>query len=379
MSESDDKTKKLLERAEEARLVRRIVFIALSVLIVLVIGGASYTYYYINSALKPVNPNSHKKVIVTIPSGTSNEGIGKILEKKGIIRNAKIFHYYCKYKNENGFMAGVYRLSPSMTIDELIDTMESGKTYTKVELKLTIPEGFWVKDIAKRIGDKTNLNEKDILAKMADRNYIKTHYMKDYPFLKDVILDKNIKYPLEGYLFPATYEFPKKNPDLDTIIKEMLDKTQVVLNKYDAQIKNSKLGSVHKVLTMASLVEDEAKTEADRKKIAGVFYNRLSKNMILQTDPTIAYAEQRHITAYTQKDLNFDSPYNTYKVTGLPVGPINNPSEMSIAAVLNPTNSKDIYFYARPNGQVMFAQTLAEHNANVRKYQSEWDKVQKGE
>ena len=378
LSQSDDRLKKLLERAQENRLVRRIVFIALSILIVLIIGGASFTYFYINHALKPVNSNSHEKIVVTIPSGTSNEGIGKILEEKGVIRNATVFHYYCKYKNENNFMAGVYQLSPSMSIDELINKIQSGKTYAKVELKLVIPEGFWVKDIAKRIAQNSDLNEKDILDKLSNPDYIKNHYMKDYPFLKNDIMDKNIKYPLEGYLFPATYEFTRKNPDLDTIIKKMLDKTGAVLNKYQNDIEKSKLGSVHKILTMASLVEDEAKTDADRKKIAGVFYNRLKKDMLLQTDPTIAYAEQRHIVSYTQDDLNFDSPYNTYKVLGLPVGPINNPSEMSITSVLNPIQSKDLYFYARPNGQVMFAQTLAEHNANVAKYRNEWDKV-KGE
>jgi UPF0755 protein len=379
LSQSDDKTKKLLERAEEARLVRRIVMIALAVLVVLIIGGAGFTYYYINHALKPVDAESHKKVVVTIPSGTSNEGIANILEKNGIIRNAKIFHYYCKYKNEDGFKAGVYQMSPSMTIDQLISIMESGKTYAKVELKLVIPEGYWIKDIAKRIDQKTDLKEADILAKMADREYIKTHYMKDYPFLKDVILDKNIKYPLEGYLFPATYQFAKKNPDLDTIIRKMLDKTQGVLSKYQDQIAKSKLGSVHKVLTMASLVEGEAKTEDDRRKIAGVFYNRLNRDMALQTDPTISYAEQHHIVSYTEKDLNFNSPYNTYQIAGLPVGPINNPSEISIIAVLDPIQSKNLFFYARPNGKVMFAETLAEHNANVRKYRSEWDKVNKGE
>ncbi|MGV3488275.1 MAG: endolytic transglycosylase MltG [Tuberibacillus sp.] len=378
MSESDDRNEKLLERAEENRLVRKIILIALSVIIVLILGGAGFTYYFINHSLKPVDAANHKKVLVTIPPGTSNEGIGEILEKKGVVRSAKIFHYYCKYKNENGFMAGVYQLSPSMTIDEIINTIESGKTYTKMEFKLTIPEGYWVMDIAKRIAEKTGIKENDILAKMADRNYIKTHYMKDYPFLNEAILDKNIKYPLEGYLFPATYQLPKKNPDLDTIIKTMLDKTSAVLTKYQDNIKNSQLGSVHKVLTMASLVEGEADTETDRRKIAGVFYNRLNQKMPLQTDPTISYAEQRHIVSYTQNDLNVVSPYNTYKVKGLPVGPINNPSEMSILAVLDPIQSKYLYFYARPNGEVMYAQSLDEHNANVRKYQSEWDNV-KGE
>ena len=377
MSNFEDKNKKLLERAEENRLVRRIVVIALSAIIVVILAGVGSVYFYINRALKPLDPNSAKKVVVTIPNGASVGEIGEILEEKKVIRNGTVFHYYCKYKNENDFMAGVYQLSPSMTIDEVISIMESGKTYTN-GLTLTIPEGYWVKDIAKRIAQKTNLDENDILKKMADRNYIKTHYLKDYPFLKAPISDKNIKYPLEGYLFPATYQFTKKNPSLDVMIKAMLDKTSKIANKYQDDIQKSSLGSLHKVLTMASLVEGEANNETDRRKIAGVFYNRLKRNMLLQTDPTISYAEQRHIVTYTEKDLNVDSPYNTYKVKGLPAGPINNPSEMSIIAVLNPIPSKNLYFYARPNGKVLYAETLDEHNANVRKYRSEWSHV-KGE
>ncbi|MFC4618100.1 endolytic transglycosylase MltG [Camelliibacillus cellulosilyticus] len=375
MPQSDDQLQKKRERAEEARLVRRIVFIIVAAFVVIVACGAGFTYYYINRALKPVDASSHKQIVVQIPSGTGTGGIGKILEEKGVIKNATVFRYYCKYKNENGFIAGTYRLSPSMSIDQIINRIESGRTYDIAALKLTIPEGFWIKDIAARIAKKTNLKEQDILATMSDRDYIKTHYMKDYPFLKDVILDKRIKYPLEGYLFPATYHFTKKNPDLDTIIKAMLNKTSAVLAKYKDSLSKSKLRSVHQVLTMASLVEDEATKEVDRRKIAGVFFKRLKQGMLLQTDPTVSYAEQRHIIHYKQSELAVDSPYNTYKYKGLPVGPINNPSEASIKAVLNPLKTDDLYFYARPNGQVLFSKTLNEHEANVKKYQSEWSKV----
>jgi UPF0755 protein len=374
VSETEDRMDKLKERANEARLVRRIVLIVLLVLVIGIGGTAGFTYSYIQRALQPANPTSTKEVLVTIPSGTSLKGVSDILQNKGIIRSGTVFHYYCKYKNENGFMAGTYRLSPSMSIKELIDTLQSGKVYQPVMLKLTIPEGYWVMDIAAKIASQTHLNEKDILKKMADRHYIQSHYLKTFPFLSTVLSSQynSVKYPLEGYLFPATYSFPKKNPSLDDIINKMLTKTNDILTANKGLIAKSKLQNVHQVLTMASLVEGEARTMTDRQKIAGVFFNRLNKGMLLQTDPTIAYAEQKHLKSYTDQDLAVSSPYNTYKQKGLPVGPINNPSLISIEAVLNPIPTQYFYFYARPNGQVLYAKTLSQHNANIRKYEGEW-------
>ncbi|MFC7393240.1 endolytic transglycosylase MltG [Scopulibacillus cellulosilyticus] len=372
MSKSDDQMK-LLNKQRKGNRLRRFGLIVVIVLIIL-IAAAVCGIFYVKNALAPVDKSSAKKVTVQIPSGTSSVKIGQILKEKGIINNASVFRYYAKYKNESNFKAGTYLFSPSMSTNEIIQSLNSGRNQSAA-LQITVPEGWWVKDIAHRIAQQTNLNEKDILNKMQDRNYIKQHYMKDYPFLTDEILNKQIKYPLEGYLFPATYRFSQKNPSLDTIIKAMLDKTQDVLGKYQKQINNNKLGSVHKILTMASLLEGEAQSLPDLKKVSGVFYNRLDKGMPLQTDPTIAYAKQKHLYHTTYKDLDIKSPYNTYKNKGLPVGPINNPGEEAIEAVLNPIKSDDLYFFARPNGEVIFTKTLKEHHAVVKKYGHEWDKI----
>ncbi|WEG14098.1 endolytic transglycosylase MltG [Pullulanibacillus sp. KACC 23026] len=375
MSETQDKLDKLRKRADEARLVRRIVLIVLAALIIAIAGTAGYTYRYISRSLQPENAASHNKVIVTIPSGSSVKEISTILENKGIIHSGTVFHYFCKYRNEQDFMAGTYQLSPSMSIQTIINTLQSGKVYQPVLLKLTIPEGYWVKDIAATIADKTSLKESDILKKLSDRSYIKSHYLKNYPFLKTVLSDKykEVTYPLEGYLFPATYSFSVKNPTLDQIVSKMLDKTQSVLNDNKGLISQSSLMNVHDILTMASLVEEEAPDQADREKIAGVFFNRLKKGMPLQTDPTISYALQKHLKNISHSELAFKSPYNTYTNKGLPIGPIDNPSLISIEAVLNPAKTDALYFFARPNGQVLYAKTLAQHNANVNKYKSEWN------
>mgnify|MGYP001329637364 CR=1 FL=1 len=373
MGKSNDRFKIMRERAEEARLVRRIVLIVVAALVILIIGGMSFTYYYVTHSLTPVAATKDKKVVVTIPSGSSTSEIGDILETKGIIRNSTIFRYYVKYKNQSNFQAGVYQLSPGMKIDEITGKLQSGDIYEQVALKLVVPEGYKVEDIAKTIAKKTNMKEADILKKMKDHQYVEDHYLDKYPFLKESLEDKQITYPLEGYLFPATYSFNKKNPDLDTILEKMLSKTATILDKYNAQISGNSLGSVHKILTMASIVEREAEKDADRKKVAGVFYNRLNKDMPLQSDITVLYALGKSKSKVSYKDTEVDSPYNTYNQKGLPIGPINNPSESSIAAVLIPTNTKALYFYARPNGEVLFTNTLAEHNDVVNKYSHEWD------
>ncbi|WP_165886799.1 endolytic transglycosylase MltG [Scopulibacillus darangshiensis] len=378
MSDSDDRFKPIQDRTKGKKRVRRLFLSIIICFIIFVLAAAGAGYYYVHRALQPVNAASHKKITVIIPRGASAAAIGNILEDQGVIRNGLVFQFYSRYKNETGLKAGTYLLSPSMTVSEIVSAMQSGKQ--KAAVVLSIPEGFWVKDIARRIAKQTDLNEKDILNKMRDRKYIENHYMKEYPFLKDEILNKEIKYPLEGYLFPATYSFYKKNPSLDDMIRKMLDKTQAILKKYDQDIQESQLGSVHKILTMASLLEEEASTTKHRKEISGVFYNRLQKGMRLQTDPTISYAKQKHLVHTYYKDLDIKSPYNTYRNKGLPVGPIDNPSESAIKAALNPVSTNYLYFFARPNGEVIFSKTYKEHQAVVKKYGSEWDKIKnKGE
>ncbi len=179
-------------------------------LLIVIIGIAGY--FYLKHAVEPVNPGSTKKITVVIPSGASVTKIGQILEKKDLIRQAIFFKVYAKWKNESGFKAGTYLMSPSMTMQKMMKDMEAGKQSPAITL--SIPEGYWVKDIAHRLSQKTSLKEADILKKMKDRQYIKTHFMSHYDFLKPEILNSNIKYPLEGYLFPATYQFYKKNPGL---------------------------------------------------------------------------------------------------------------------------------------------------------------------
>lgn len=371
----EDYLRNLEKRAEEARLVRKIVFFIVIAIIVVFLAVAGGGYYYVHSALQPANSNNHKKVKVDIPLGSSVSDIAHRLQQKGVIKSALVFHIYVKYKNDNGFQAGHYLLSPSMSINKIINDLQKGRSQATA-LKLTFPEGLWMTDVADIIAANTNLNKQEILAKMKDRAYIKKTYMKDYPFLKKVILKPGIRYPLEGYLFPATYSFTKKNPSLDTIIRKMLNKTQAVLQEYQPQIAKSKK-SVHQILTIASMIQKESVNKLYRRGISSVFYNRLKKGMPLQSDPTVDYAVHKHHVQLAISQLSVKSPYNTYANKGLPIGPIANPGQKAIQAALNPLKTDDLYFYARPNGKVEFAKTYSAFLQIKNKYQGEWAKYKK--
>ena len=224
-----------------------------------------------------------------------------------------------------------------------------------------------LKEIAQIIAKSVNKPEKEVFNQLNDKALIKTMMAKYPDLLTNEILNLNIKYPLEGYLYPATYSFYKKNPSIEDIVLEMLDKTQKVLAAFTQERKEKKQ-TIHQLLTMASLIEEEATAKADRGKIASVFYNRINKGMPLQTDPTVLYAEGRHKEKVYYQDLEVSSPYNTYKNTGLPPGPISNAGIISIEAALHPDKTDFLYFLATPDGRIIFTKTLAEHNQEKAKY-----------
>ncbi|QED48732.1 endolytic transglycosylase MltG [Cytobacillus dafuensis] len=373
MSIEDKKAKKelirqkMLERQSEARVVRKIVFII--AIILFIVGGvvAGGGYFYIKSAVQPKDPDNKKEKQVEIPIGSSTTSIGKILEDNGIIKDAKVFKYYVKFKNETGFMAGEYTFSPSMTMPEIIDSLKTGKVVDQVVFKMTIPEGKQLEQIADIIGEKTNKKGEDVFKMLNDKAFIES-MMEKYPdLLTEEILNENIKYPLEGYLFPATYSFYKENPTVEEIVTVMLDKTSEVLKDYRPELEE-KGWTVHQLMTMASLIEEEATEQVDRDQIASVFYNRIEAGMPLQTDPTVLYAQGEHKSKVLYKDLEIDSPYNTYKNVGLTPGPIANAGTTSIEAALAPAETDYLYFLATSTGEVLFSKTLQEHNQKKEKY-----------
>ncbi|MEI5905739.1 endolytic transglycosylase MltG [Bacillus spongiae] len=355
---------KMKERQNDAKLIRKIVLISLA--IIFLVGGVTIAggYYYIKGALEPVEAKSEKEVTVDIPIGSGVTAIGNILEKSGIIHNATIFKYYVKFNNESNFQAGTYDLKPSMTLDEIITSLKTGKVFNEAVFKLTIREGITLEEIAETFEKKTPYSADEFLAKVNDEEFIK-QLMGTYPnILTDEIFAENIRYPLEGYLYPATYPFYEEEPPLEEMIKTMLDKTEEVVTEFEGLMTEKKM-TVHYLLTMSSLIEEEATESTSRKKVSSVFYNRLAKGMRLQTDPTVLYGMGKHKDRLFEKDYMFDSPYNTYQIDGLPPGPIANPSKTSIEASLKPYDTNYEYFLAAENDEgvteIHFSETLDQH------------------
>ncbi|MGM0844147.1 MAG: endolytic transglycosylase MltG [Bacillota bacterium] len=359
---------KLLERKEEAKVIRRIVGIIVLALFIIIVGTAVGGYLYINSALQPVNEDNNKSVNVEIPIGSGVTSIGNILEENGIIKNSQVFKYYVKFNNESGFQAGSYDLTPAMTLDEIINSLKTGKVMMEAEFNITVPEGYQLEQIAEKIAEKTPFETEEIITKLDDSSFIEELIGKYPDLLKEEdILADNVKHPLEGYLYPSTYPFYEEEPALETIIEKMISQTQDVLTQYETSRVEQGL-SVHELLTLSSLVEEEATEKADRGKIASVFYNRLEIEMPLQTDPTVLYALGEHRSRTLYEDLEVDSPYNTYQHTGLPPGPIANAGLTSIEAALQPDITEYYYFLASKEGTVYYSETLDEHNEKKAEY-----------
>ncbi|WP_456278181.1 endolytic transglycosylase MltG [Bacillus sp. AK128] len=358
---------KLIEKHQEAKLVRRIVLVASIVIFVSLAAGITFGYKYIESALQPVNPTNTEPVDVTIPIGSSSRGIANILEENGIIKNADVFRYFVKFKNESGFMAGDYVLNQSMTFEEIIASLKTGKILQDVVFSLTIPEGKTLEQIVKIVSEKTGYTEEEVMTKVNDPEYL-TRLMDEYPsVLTEEILNEEIRYPLEGYLFPATYPFYTEKPSIEQVVEVMLDKTEDILFTYQDDMSEKEM-TAHELLTFASLIEEEATAQTDREDISSVFYNRLEANMPLQTDPTVLYAHGEHKDRVLYKDLEIESPYNTYVIQGLPVGPIANAGQTSIEAALHPSETDYFYFLATKEGEVIFTKTLDEHNREKAKH-----------
>lgn len=358
---------KINEKKQEGKTVRKYVSIIAGVmfLLLIIIGGS--LYMYVNKALKPVDENATSQIDVEIPLGSGITIISDKLEEAGIIKDARVFKYYAKFKNESNFQAGNYTLTQSMTLDEILETLKTGKLYREPVFTMTVPEGLTIEQIAEVVAKNTSYTAEEFMERVTSEDFIQS-MMSNYPDLvTDEVLNENIRYALEGYLYPATYPFYEENPSLDSIIEEMVSAmNSVVLEMSDALVDQNM--TVHEFLTFASLLEEEATASTDRETIASVFYNRIEQGMPLQTDPTVLYSLGGHKERVLFSDLEVEHPYNTYKIKGLPPGPIAGAGKVSLEATLNPSDTDYLYFLADKDGVNHFAKTFDEHKANRAKY-----------
>ena len=344
--------------------VKRLVIAIIMLIIILILFSVSLLFYM----LSPVG-ESKSDMEYTIESGITPYEVFKDLEEKNIIRSELFTKLYVKLTGNNvEFKAGTYTINDSMGSIEIIKVL-SGTNYSSgEEVSLTFKEGFEIVDFIEIVSSNTNITEEEIKEKLNDEEYIKS-LIEKYWFITDDVLDKDIYYSLEGYLFPNTY-FVNKNGTIEQVIETMLNETERVLNKYQEDIENSEY-TVHELLTMASIIEKEATLDEDRPLVASVFYNRLDANMKFQSCATLGYAIGEWKLIYSESDKQVDSPYNTYMYAGFPPGPGNNAGEESIKAAIYPAESDYYYFMADVCGEspvTHFAKTYKEHVSNVNKY-----------
>jgi UPF0755 protein len=316
--------------------------------------------------MAPVDPNDASTQVVTISQGATANDIGAQLQQRGLVRSSLAFRFAADQAGVGSTLAaGDYELSKSMSTPEIIEVLAKGEV--KRGLVATIPEGWRSEQIADRLEASGFAHRADFLQAVATPQSV--------PGVD--VLPQPAPPRLEGYLFPETYEVPQPvsgNRAADLMVRMFSQRVGEALKT------PSESGlTPQQVITLASIVEREAKVPSERATIASVYLNRLSKNMPLQADPTVQYAVATRdgpaAAAYnywrdlTPNDLQIASPYNTYLNTGLPPAPICNPGEASIKAVLQPAKTDYLYFVANPDGSGthLFARTLDEHNANVAK------------
>jgi UPF0755 protein len=322
---------------------------AILLLLLLAITAAGYLYL---SLFKPYQGFPREGVYVDVPRGASQRTISRLLAQNGVVRSRVAFELLCRYKEPRTMQAGEYFFDRPVTAFEALDTIANGRVFTK---EFVIPEGLTMFDIADLAAQNGFLTRDEFLVAARDPGLV-----------RDIAPSAP---SLEGFLFPATYEFPRhvSGKDMtDAMVKKFRQVWATLPPPGPAARK-----SVQEVVTLASLVERETPLPDERPHVAGVFENRLRAHQPLQCDPTVAYAlalAGQYTGKLSGADLHFSSPYNTYRNKGLPPGPIANPGEAALRAALDPPPTGDFYFVANTQGGHFFSRTLKEHNRNVQRY-----------
>lgn len=345
------------------------------IIAILIVAIIPLTIFLINkNNLKAVS-SDNKAILFTVYKGDTREKIINNLKEAGLIRSKTATRNYIKINGKNNFKSGLYELKKNMSTKEIIDSLNKSYTLSKDTIYLTFNEGWTIKKIAKAIASKTSFTENDVYNLMKDDTFLRKMADKYEIIDYKTITNKDIKYPLEGYLYPDTYAFDKGKTSLEELFSKMIYETNKILTKdYKTLYKGDK--TYHEILTMASIAEKESKGEKDRKIVAGILYKRLSINMPLGSDVTTYYGlglelNERDLSA---KEFNEYNPYNTRsnKLAGkLPVGPICSPYKTSILAALDPEKTDYLYFVSDKNSKMYYNTNLAGHNATIAKLKNE--------
>lgn len=343
---------------------------------VIVVGALSLGWQYIDrNFVAPMEPGNTTPVTFEVKSGNSLTRVANNLEAAGLVRNRSVFKYYADFLGfGQKIQSGVYQLNKSMTMREIAEQLTAGDG-TPLVRNITVIEGWTVENIAAYLARESVIPDAAAFLEMCRTGAD----FADYYYIADVLATPGAssrRYALEGYLAPDTYEIYTASTPED-ILKKLLSQTEAVFT--DAMHERTEeLGmTMDQVITLASMIEKEAK-KADFAKVSAIFHNRLRLGMNLGSDVTVKYVTGTSRMSLNSGDLAVDSPYNTYRVSGLPLGPICNPSAAAIQAALYPdadfVAQNYLYFCSKDpdTGELYFSKTLEEHEAAVRIYAPLW-------
>lgn len=324
---------------------------AIAVVAAVLLGAGLFLAFGTSHTIERSDRDAGENIYMVVKPGTTASEISDRLMQLGVIDSRLRFWWLMKLQGDAGkFKTGTYAFTPHMDEQAVLDKLVAGDTTV---VKFTIPEGFGIKEIAKRLADEGLVDEQEFLAEAKD--FAPYDYMKKRP---------NVRYAAEGYLFPDTYVI-HSDVSAEGIMKMMAEDFDTRLTPALRQQAAAKGLSIHDLVTLASLVEKEARYDEDRPIIAQVFFKRLQMGMPLQSDTTLQYLMAGPKEDVSIEDTKIDSPYNTYQHEGLPPGPIASPGMKSILAVLNPANTDYLYFVADRQGHNHYSQTYDEHLAIV--------------
>ena len=330
--------------------------IALVVVLIVVGAGAAFGAWRIQEQLsEPYKGYSEAERFVDIPPATGAAEIRRRLVEAGVVRDETTFRLALFWTGDaRNLKAGEYRFDRPMTVLEVVDILSRGDVYAR---RLTFPEGLTIREMAALYESREFGTAREFLAAAGDAS---------------TVMDLDPKAPdLEGYLFPETYALPRGTP-ATRLVTMMIDRFRAAYTDDLRRLAGEQMLTTREVVTLASLIEKETAREEERPLVAAVYRNRLRLGMPMQADPTVVYAMQRagrYNGNIRRDDLAIDSPYNTYRYPGLPPGPIAAPGKASLEAALKPADVKHLYFVSRNDGSHVFADTLADHNRNVREFQ----------
>ncbi|WP_338544047.1 endolytic transglycosylase MltG [Paenibacillus tundrae] len=333
----------------------------LLLVIVIAAGGAGA---YAWNLMRPLEAST-EPIVFEIKSGTGTSKIAEQLQQEGLIRSGLAFKGYLKWKKQgSNFMAGTYSMNPGVSYEEIVNKLNSGEVVPEEMVKFTIPEGYTVLQMADKLSEEGIVDRDEFIKLANDPSAF------DVDIIKDIPVDEELRYVLEGYLFPETYEL-KKDSSTHDVMQRMLEEFQTKVNSIpdlETELQEKKL-SLHELLTIASLVEREVVVDAERPLVAGVIYNRIHQDMKLEIDATVQYLLDKPKARLLFKDLKVESPYNMYLNKGLPPGPIASPSLPSIQAALQPEASEYLFYVTKKDGSSghLFAKTYKEHQQNIAK------------